>query len=124
MPADAAPLPGPRWTLTILLVAAAACVLAAASIAVGAPPALRAPAVIVLFVIAPGAAVLGPRCGELGLVAALSLSIDALGAQIVLWLGWHPRPATYVLALVCLAGLLVRMPAARRALPGPGARRA
>lgn len=112
---DTVPLPGPRWALTVLVVAAASCVLAAFTIAIGAPPGLRVPAVIALFVLAPGAAVLGARCGELGLVAAVSLSLDALGAQVVLWLGWHPRPATYVLALVCLIGLLVRLPAARRA---------
>lgn len=123
-PDDAVSLPGPRWTFTVLVVAAACCVLAILFVAAGAPPGLRVPTVIGLFVLAPGAALLGARSGELGLVAAVSLSLDALGAQVVLWLGWHPRPATYLLALVCLAGLLARLPAARRALTGPEAPRA
>lgn len=122
MPADAVSIPGPRWAFTVLVVAAAACVLALLTIAAGGPPALRVPAVIVLFLIAPGAAVLGARCGELGLVAAVSLSIDAIGAQFVLWLGWHPGAATTVLAVACLAGLLARLPAAHRALTVPEAR--
>lgn len=125
MPADdSVSLPGPRWASTVLVVAAVCCVLSILFIAVGAPPGLRVPVVIGLFVLAPGAALLGARCGELGLVAAVSLSLDALGAQVVLWLGWHPRAATYVLALVCLAGLLARLSAVRRTPAAPRTSRA
>lgn len=98
-----------RWATAVLAIAAAACVVAPVLVAVDAPTGPRVVAVLALFLLAPGAAVLGRRSGELGLVVALSLAIEAIGAQVVLWLGWHPEPATYALAVVCLAVLATRL---------------
>ncbi|TMM01304.1 MAG: hypothetical protein E6G10_13420 [Actinobacteria bacterium] len=101
-------------------VAAVACVAAIALVAVSAAPAARLIAVLGVFTLAPGAAIvpaLQPRsvAGELGIVIATSLASVALVAQAMLWLGlWSPDAATYAVAGVCLAVLCARAIRARR----------
>ena len=90
--------------------AAVICVCAPVLILVDAPPGLRFAAVLALFCVGPGAAVLPfdrPRSQALegGLVVGTSLAVAAVSAQLLLWLGWEPRTATVVLSVMCLAGL-------------------
>ncbi|HEY3020318.1 MAG TPA: hypothetical protein VGJ32_09000 [Solirubrobacteraceae bacterium] len=100
--------------------AAGACLAAIGFVAAGAPPAARLIAVVTVFTLAPGAAIvpaLQPRsvAGELGLVIATSLASVALVAQAMLWLGWwDPDAATYAVAGVCLAALCGQAVRARR----------
>lgn len=99
-----------RGPALVLIVAAASCVLAAGLVAADVDSPLRVAAVLLFFTLAPGAAVLGPRWSAPGLVIAASLALDAVGAQILLWLGgWEPLAATYVLAGVCFVVLVVRL---------------
>ena len=109
------------WSAPILIVAAAACVVAAVLVAADVDSPLRVAAVLLLFTLAPGAAVLGRRHGHPGLVIATSLALDALGAQVLLWLGgWEPVAATYVLAALCFPVLVLRL--VRRPAPAEAAR--
>ena len=93
-----------------MVLAAASCLLAAALVAADVDSPARALAVLLLFALAPGAAVLGPRWAHPGLVVVTSLALGALVAQILLWVGsWEPITATYVLAGVCFPVLVVRL---------------
>jgi hypothetical protein len=104
----------------LLYVAAAACVLAPALSIAGVHSPVRVAAALVLFCLAPGAALLpllAPRPAgvELGLVIGFSLAVCALVAQSMLWLGaWSPNVATYLLAALCLTAMAGRLAAAAR----------
>ncbi len=99
-----------RGAAALMVVAAASCLVAAGLVAADVDSPARAVAVLLLFVLAPGAAVLGPRWAHPGLVVVTSLALSALAAQILLWLGsWEPVTATYVLAGVCFPVLVVRL---------------
>jgi len=99
-----------RWALWILAVVAVACPLACALVATDVVAPLRAGAVVVMFVLAPGAAVLGRRAAEPGLVVGVSLALDAIAAQCLLWTNhWAPTTATYVLAAACFPVLVFQL---------------
>jgi glycosyltransferase involved in cell wall biosynthesis len=104
----------------IAVAAAVACVAAPLLVAMGAPGALRLPAVLALLCLAPGAALLralGARI-EAGLVLGLSLAADAVASQVMLWLGaWSPEGAIYALAAVCVMPLFVSVQAWSPRLP-------
>jgi GT2 family glycosyltransferase len=97
-----------RAPSAVVVAAAAACVAAPLLVAVGAPAAMRLPAVLALMCLAPGAALLaalGARI-EAGLAIGLSLAATAVAMQSMLWLGaWSPETALYVLAAVCAVPL-------------------
>ncbi len=98
------------WAAPLLVLAALACLVAAVLVAVDADSLVRVIAVLLLFTLAPGTAVLGPRWAHPGLVIVTSLALDALAAQLLLWLdAWDPIVATYVLAAVCFPVLVVRL---------------
>jgi hypothetical protein len=95
------------WTLCV---AAAACPTAGALLAVGVSSPARVAAALLLFLLAPGGAVLGRRADELGLVVGVSLALDAIAAQLLLWTGhWAPVTATYLLAAICLPILILHL---------------
>jgi hypothetical protein len=72
---------------------------------------VRTAAALLLFCLAPGAAVLPlltrrPAHVELAIVVAASLGACTVLAQVMLWLHlWQPVAATYLLAAVCLASI-------------------
>ena len=116
-PAQAPPGPGPAGR-AVTAAATLACIAAPLALALGLPPALRLAAVLALFCLAPGTAILKALRGspELGLVLGASLAVSALIAQSMLWLGaWWPDAAVYLLAGSCLAVFGAR--------PGPKRRR-
>jgi GT2 family glycosyltransferase len=90
-------------------VAIAACVIAPLAVALGLPSGVRLAAVLTLFCLAPGAALVTALRGrpEPGLVIAASLACSVLVAQSMLWLGaWWPQASLYFLAAFCLAVLV------------------
>lgn len=97
------------WRLRLPV--AAACVLAPVLMLADVRSPLRLVAALVLFALAPGAALLPLirerlETPELGLVVATSLAVCVLAAQVMLWLGaWSPSVATCGLAALCLAGI-------------------
>ena len=107
--------PVPRARLVLLLVAAAACVAAPATMLAGIHSPLRVASAFLLFCLAPGAAALPllaprPMSVELPLVLATSLASSAVAAQIMLWLGtWSPAAATCALAAVSLASVVAQL---------------
>jgi hypothetical protein len=102
--------PGTRAVLLVGL-AAGVCVAAPLLVLFDAPSWARAPAVVLLFALAPGTALLGllqpPGARmEAGLVLCAGLAVTVLTAQLMLWAGaWHPRLFVYLLAAIALAGL-------------------
>jgi hypothetical protein len=119
---------GTRATLLVAL-AAGACVAAPLLVLFDAPPWARAPAVLLLFALAPGTALLsllqppGVRM-EAGLALCAGLAVTVVTAQFMLWSGaWHPKLFVYLLAgiaLACLArsrALLSELRAARPRVP-------
>jgi hypothetical protein len=104
----------------VLVAAALGCVLAPTLALAGVHSPLRVAAALLLFGVAPGAAVMGllkPRAmqAELALVVALSLGISALAAELLIELGaWSPRAAACALAAVCLPPIALQLAAARR----------
>lgn len=113
------------------LAAAVTCIAAVASVALGLPAPVRAPAVLALLCLVPGTAFLTVARGRIepGLVLGISLGSAALLAQTMLWLGaWWPRGALYGLSGACLLALapsLARLSASRPAggrARGPGQR--
>jgi hypothetical protein len=105
-----------RHRQALNLAAAAACVVAPATIAANAPSPLRLAAVLALLCLAPGAALLsvlqpeGARV-ELGLVVGVSLGVVTVGAQSMLWVGlWEPHAFAYALAGVCLLCFAATLP--------------
>jgi len=94
------------WLLTGVV--ALACLLAPPLMQAGVHSPVRTAAVVVLFTLAPGRALLPlfsrrRFAHELGLVLAISLACCGLGAQLMLWLGaWSPSAATWALAMACL----------------------
>jgi hypothetical protein len=99
---------------------ALACVLAPALMLTGIHSPLRVAAVLALFALAPGAALLpwlAPRrtATEPALLVGTSLAVSLLATQLMLWAGdWSPRTATCLLAGACLASLLVQLAARAR----------
>ncbi|MDP9269520.1 MAG: hypothetical protein M3P14_00830 [Chloroflexota bacterium] len=95
----------------MLLVAAAACLVAPATLLADVHSPLRVAATLVMFCLAPGAAalpLLTPRTVrvELAIVFATSLGFLAVAAQTMLWLHrWAPETATYGVAVLCLAAI-------------------
>lgn len=103
------------WATALIVLAAASCLASVALVAADVDSPVRAIAVLLLFVLAPGAAALGPRWAHPGLVVVTSLALGALAAQLLLWLGsWEPVTATYVLAGVCFPVLVIRLVRERR----------
>jgi len=99
--------PTPEHLLTALAVAA--CVVAPLAVALGLPSGVRLAAILALFCLAPGSALVTALRGrpEPGLVIAASLGCGVLVAQSMLWLGaWWPEASLYLLAAVCLATLV------------------
>jgi hypothetical protein len=113
--------PVTRARLVLLVVAAAACVAAPATMLAGIHSPLRVASTLVLFCLAPGAAALPllaprPASVELPLVLATSLGSTAVVAQSMLWLGvWSPPAATCALAGVSLASLVAQLRSDRAA---------
>jgi hypothetical protein len=114
----------------VLLVAVAVCcVLAPSLMQLGVESPLRTVSVVVLFLIAPGVALLPVISGrplghELALVFAASLAVTVLIAQSMLWLGaWSTTGATWVLAILSLLSVGVQL-ALRRAAARPRESRA
>jgi O-antigen/teichoic acid export membrane protein len=113
----------PRDSRSLVVTAAvAACILAPLLVALDAPDFLRFPAVLVLFCVAPGGALLQhlpprQRPFEVGLVVVTSLALATLGAQSMLWLeAWQPELFLHGLAgasLLALAAGLLRKQGAR-----------
>ena len=92
----------------IILAVALVCALAAlAGMLLDWPSWVRVPAALGLFTLAPGAAALGRRSHEIGLVIALSLAISVLGAQVALWAGSAPEQLATILLVGACAPLLV-----------------
>jgi hypothetical protein len=120
-PATGASVARPSRADAAALAAAVTCLVAVASVALGLPNAVRAPAVLALLCLVPGTAFLTAARGrmELGLVLGISLGSAAALAQTMLWLGaWWPRGALYGLSGACLLALapsLVRVSAGRPA---------
>ena len=101
--------------------AAAACVAAPLSVAIGLPSTVRLLAVLALMCLAPGTALLTVLRGrfEPGLVLGISLAGSAMLAQSMLWLGvWWPKAFLYGLAAACLPILVSQLdiPSLRRGL--------
>lgn len=92
----------------LLAVVAVSCVLAPLLTQLRVDSPLRAASVLVLFLLAPGAALLpliwrSPVGYELALVLATSLAVTALIAQSMLWLGaWNTSAATWLLGVLSL----------------------
>ena len=103
-----------RADRALMATVAALCVLAPALVALGAPSAVRFPAVLALLCLAPGTALvtaLGRRgaSAEPGLLLGASLGAAAVVAQTMLWLGtWWPKAFLYLLAATSLVPLLAR----------------
>jgi len=103
------------WRRPLLLVAASACVVAPALVAAGVESFVTVLAAVLLFALAPGAAVLpllAPRgrALELGLVVGVSLAVTTLVAQGMLWTdAWRPRLAIYLLAGCCLPVIVAHL---------------
>ena len=113
--------PVPRARLVLLLVAAAACVAAPATMLAGIHSPLRVASALLLFCLAPGAAALPllaprPASVELPLVLVTSLGATAIVAQSMLWVGvWSPGAATCALAAVSLASVVAQLRSDRAA---------
>ena len=105
-----------RHRKALNLTAAAACLLAPATVITGAPSPLRLAAVLALFCLAPGAALLSmlqPRNArvELGLVVGVSLGVVTLGGQSMLWVGlWEPQVFACALAGASLLSFAASSP--------------
>jgi O-antigen/teichoic acid export membrane protein len=102
----------PRDSRSLVVTAAvAACIAAPLLVHFDGPSILRFPAVLVLFCVAPGSALLQhlpprQRPFELGLVVVTSLAVATLAAQSMLWLeAWSPELLLNALAGASLAGL-------------------
>ena len=71
----------------------------------------RTVAVVALFVLAPGAAVLSPLrtdsvAAELGLVVGISLAVTIAVSQVMVMTdAWSPDTATYLLSAACIPAL-------------------
>ena len=108
------------YRVSLLYLAAAACILAPVTELAGLHSPVRVAAALVLFCLAPGVALLprlSPRTPavELGLVIGFSLAVCALVAQSMLWLGvWSPEAATSLLAAVCLTAMAPQLASAGR----------
>jgi len=99
----------------VLALAALACVVAPALMLAGVHSPLRVAAALLLFGLAPGAAVLpwlAPRGAgaEPALLLAVSLALSLLATQTMLWAGaWSPQTTACLLAGACLVSLAVQL---------------
>jgi GT2 family glycosyltransferase len=108
-------------------VALGACVAAPIAVALGLPTGLRFAAVLALFCLAPGTALMWALRGraELALTVGVSLGVTVVLAQSMLWLGfWHPQLYLYGLAGICFPPLVSRVRLSRRGPAGMAFRRA
>jgi hypothetical protein len=93
--------------LAVPAVAAAACLVAPPLILLGVHSPVRVAATLVVMVLAPGTALLGPRA--LGLIVGTSLAVCVVAAEGMLALGvWAPRAATVAVAIISLPVLVIR----------------
>jgi hypothetical protein len=104
----------------LLTAAAASCVATVVLVGAGLVPSLAAIALLGVFSLAPGAALL-PLIGgrgdmlRVGAIVGVSLALSVVLAMTMLWTGaWEPRPAAVVLAGVCLPILLAHLVRALR----------
>lgn len=109
-----------RNTRTYLLLAAAAgCLLTPPLMLAGVHSPVRVVAALLLFAVAPGAALLPlvvRRVGstDLALVVGASLAISAVAAHLMLVLGvWSPQSGTCLLAAACLTSIGAQLTAMR-----------
>jgi O-antigen/teichoic acid export membrane protein len=123
--APRAPLaPGARL---ILAAAATACLASLALMAVGVQGGPTTLALVLMFALAPGAALLpliGARELSLGLVLGTSLGVSTLLAMGMTWLSWQPVAASYGLAAICIPAIaftLLTRDRAVRVTPEPPA---
>ena len=113
-----------RHRAPLLIAAAAGCVLTPPLMLAGVESPLRVVAALLLFGLAPGAALLArlaPRSAPLDITLAVgaSLAISALLAQLMLVPGiWSPAAGACVLAAVCLAAMAGPLRALRPAGAG------
>jgi hypothetical protein len=104
-------------------VAAVACVVAPVLVAANSGSPLTVGAVVVMFTVAPGAALLpwltpAGRRVEVGLVVGVSLAATTLVAQGMLWIdAWTPTVAVYAVAAICLFLVIVHLARGRYSLP-------
>jgi hypothetical protein len=111
------PVAAHREKLEFLLraIVGVSCILAPLLMQLGVHSPARTAAVLILFGLAPGSALLPVlsrrRFGhELGLVLGTSLAVSALVAQAMLWVGgWSPSAATWALGCACLASIAVQL---------------
>jgi hypothetical protein len=106
----------PAYAVTTAIGVRIVALLAAATapfyVAIDEDSAGRVIAVLLLFTLAPGAAVIAPQRAtsvgaELGLIVGLSMAITTVTAVAMLAFGvWSPDTATYVLACACVPLLL------------------
>ena|SRR5215208_1946659 len=106
--------------VSMLAAAAGACVLAPALMAADVDSPLRVAAALMLFALAPGAALVGllaPRsaASEIALVLGVSLAVSTVAAQLMLSLHlWSPLAGACVLAAACLPPIVLQLLALRR----------
>lgn len=105
----------PSQSVPVLVAGAAGCVLAPPLMLAGIATPLRTAAALLLFAVAPGAALLPLRYRgrpglDLALVVGTSLAISTLVAQAMLTAGlWSPAAATWLLAAACLVPIARRL---------------
>ena len=98
----------------VLLIALAASLASVAVMALDVHNGWSTLAVVLMFSLAPGAALL-PLIGargdglSIGLVVAASLGITTVIAQVMLWAGWEPVSAAYGVAGLCIPAILVTL---------------
>ena len=98
----------------VLLIALAASLASVAVMALEVHSGWSTLAVVLMFSLAPGAALL-PLIGargdglSIGLVVAASLGITTVIAQVMLWAGWEPVSAAYGVAGLCIPAILVTL---------------
>jgi hypothetical protein len=107
-----------------IVAAIAACLASAGLLGLGGPAPACLAAMLAMFGVAPGAALLpllaGGRTLPPGLVVGTSLGIDAVLAQLMLATGtFHPAIATYLLAGCCLPALGLNLVRAMRPTEAP-----
>ena len=106
--------------MPVLFAATAACTATLVLLGAEALPSLAALALMAVFALAPGAAILplvGGRGDALGIgpVIGVSLGISVTLAQTMIWVGfWQPRPAALLVAGVCLPIVVLHLARALR----------
>lgn len=104
------------------LLSAKTSLLCAVAVLADLPPALRAPAVILFYLTAPGALVMSwirlPRALAAAVVTVGGMAVLFAQASVAVWTAqWGPVPGTALLALATLAAAAVRLVGLRRRRP-------